>query len=259
MLKLVWLTDTHFASGDTLVLDHNPRERIDAAIHHINTHHADADFCVITGDLVESGEIDEYRALKSHLDQLAMPYLPLVGNHDDRDALRAVLPVPDTVSDDFIQYFVQTEFGTIICLDTLIVGSGSGRYCAARFEWLDRVLSETTNQPAYVFLHHPPLPLGLPMQDTERMENGEEFLAFLKNYPNVQHLFMGHVHRPICGQVDGLPFATMRSALYQAPAPRPNWNWDTFAPVEEDPSMGVITIDRNVVVVQYENFTRARP
>jgi len=254
MLKLIWLSDTHFASGSTMVLGHDPRASIDAAIQHINDHHADADYCIISGDLVERGIASEYQAFKSHLDNLIVPYLPMVGNHDDRDALRSILPLPDSLSNIFIQYDVYTEFGSIVCLDTTKVGSGSGEYCEARFDWLHRVLTARKSAPAYIFMHHPPFSLGLPMQDTEQMENGAEFLEFLNRYSNVRHLFMGHVHRPVCGQVAGLPFATMRSTLYQAPAPRPEWTWDSFAPVDEAPCLGIVMIDTDSVIVQYTNF-----
>jgi len=91
-------------------------------------------------------------------------------------------------------------------------------------------------------MHHPPMPLGLPMQDTENMKDGDAFLNLISAYESVKYLFIGHVHRPITGTIRGLPFSTMRSILYQAPAPWPEWNWDTFMPSEEAPNIGILTI-----------------
>ncbi|MGI9369059.1 MAG: phosphodiesterase, partial [Ruegeria sp.] len=61
-------------------------------------------------------------------------------------------------------------------------------------------------------------------------------------------------HRPISGTVTGIPFSTMRSVLYQAPPPRPEWNWDTFRPSQEAPNLGVVTIADTGVNLQFDQF-----
>lgn len=256
-MKLVWLTDTHFASGDALVAGYDPRARIGAAVDYVTGRHADADYCVISGDMVERGEVAEYRALKKWTDRLAMPVLPLVGNHDHRAALRAVYSGPEGAHDGFVQYVVESDGAggaAVLCLDTIKEGESPGFYCPARFAWLEAELTRLGDRPAYLFLHHPPMRLHLPMQDTEGMENGAKFLAFLARFPNVRHLFIGHVHRPTTGAVGGISFSTMRSALYQAPPPRPDWDWDGFAPSPEAPMLGVIHIDGDAGVLHYEQF-----
>ncbi len=48
----------------------------------------------------------------------------------------------------------------------------------------------------------------------------------------------------------------MRSVLYQAPAPRPEWDWESFHPSEEAPNIGVMTISNADVNLQYEQFCR---
>jgi len=253
-MKLIWLTDTHFASGDERVVGYDPRARIAAAVEHVNAQHADADYCVISGDLVERGEVGEYRAFKEWTDRFAMPVLPLVGNHDHRDSLREVYSLHEAVQDGFIQYSLAGKEAVLLFLDTIKEGESPGYYCAERFDWLRSTLDAFAGMPAYLFLHHPPMTLHLPMQDTEGMENGAEFLDFLAGYPSVRHLFIGHVHRPISGRVGSVSFSTMRSALYQAPPPRPDWDWDSFRPSPEAPMLGVIHIGAQGVVMQYEQF-----
>ncbi|MGI9370135.1 MAG: phosphodiesterase, partial [Ruegeria sp.] len=227
MLKLIWMSDLHF-THEGEVLGHDPRIRLDAAVDHVNHHHADAGLCVISGDLVNRGSRVGYEALQTRLDKLSVPYLPMVGNHDDRDLLRQTLPLPQSCMTDFIQYSVSTSDGLIVCLDTQKSGSDAGEFCAERIGWLQRVLENAEGALVYLFMHHPPMALGLPMQDTENLENGDEFLSLISRFDCVKYLFVGHVHRPISGTVTGIPFSTMRSVLYQAPPPRPEWNWDTF-------------------------------
>src|SRR3954468_21474648 len=47
------------------------------------------DIVVITGDLVDKGEPEEYDRLRALLAPLAMPIFVIPGNHDGREALRA--------------------------------------------------------------------------------------------------------------------------------------------------------------------------
>lgn len=252
-MNVIWLSDPHFThEGD--VLGHDPRVRLRAAIDHINAHHADAQFCVISGDMVNRGTQDDYTALRTQLDGLSIPLLPMAGNHDDRALLRQFLPLPDTCMPHFVQYQVSTSEGLIVCLDTQKEGSDAGEFCRERRAWLTDVLEKAEGVPVYLFMHHPPHSLGLPIQDTGKMEDGAAFLDLVSKYECVKHMFIGHIHRPITGTVRGVPFATMRSVLYQAPAPRPDWDWETFSPGEEAPNLGVLTISGTSVTLQYEQF-----
>jgi Icc protein len=254
MLKAIWMSDLHFAAtGD--VIEHDSRLRINAAIEHVNNHQNDSSFCILSGDLVNRGAQEDYAALKTHLDDLNIPYFPMVGNHDDRNLVRSILPLPENCMSEFIQYSISTPEGLVICLDTQKPGSDAGEFCPKRARWLGETLTNANGAPAYVFMHHPPLNLGLPMQDSEKMENGEAFLETVKAHPNVKYLFIGHVHRPICGSFRDIPFATMRSVLYQAPAPQPAWDWDSFAPSREAPNLGVLTISGSDVILQYTQFS----
>lgn len=253
MLKSIWMSDPHFtATGD--VSGHDPVARVSAAIEHVNRFHADSDFCIISGDLVNRGSLEDYRALKSLLDTLACPYFPMVGNHDSRAHLKSTFELPADCMDGFVQYAITTTEGVMICLDTQKTGSDAGQLCPERTRWLKSTLDATQDAPVFIFMHHPPMSLGLPMQDQDRMENGQAFLDLIGNYPNIRHLFIGHVHRPICGTVAGIPYATMRSVLYQAPAPQPDWNWDSFIPAHEAPNLGVLTIANADVCLKYTQF-----
>lgn len=251
--KIIWLSDLHYVARGG-VMGHDPRIRLNAAIDLINAHHGDAVFCVISGDMVNRGTKTDYAAVAAHLAQLDVPVLPMVGNHDRRALFAEHLKTPKG-QDGFVQYAVETPDGLIACLDTLDEGADSGAFCEARLSWLEARLGQ--GRPTCLFMHHPPMPLGLPMQDTDRLADGERFLDLLDRFGTVRQLFIGHVHRPITGSVRGIPFATMRSVLYQAPPPLPAWNWDSFAPADEAPALGVIILDHGQVTLRYEDICPA--
>ena len=58
--KFIHLTDTHLAGPGLKLYGLDPRARLDAAIADINTHHSDAAFAVVTGDLTHWGEAEAY-------------------------------------------------------------------------------------------------------------------------------------------------------------------------------------------------------
>lgn len=253
MAKLIWMSDLHFVQRGN-VLGHDPRVRLQAAVKHINAHHADAEMCIVSGDVVNRGTRIDYEGVVASLDNLIIPYFPMVGNHDNRDLFRTVFSLPDTCMPDFVQYKVPTTDGIAVCLDTLKSGSDGGEYCQSRSKWLRNILTEADSKPVLVFMHHPPMSLDLPMQDTDKMENGQAFLDLIAEFACIRYLCIGHVHRPITGSIGGVPFATMRSVLYQAPPPRPEWTWDTFKPGIEAPNIGIIQMNDVSVTLQYEQF-----
>ena len=252
MTKLIWMSDLHFVvEGD--VLGHDPRKRLAAAINHINAHHADAAFCVVSGDMVNRGAVTDYAALAAQMAELTVPMLPMMGNHDDRRLLCDHFALPADQMADFVQYAVPFADGIAICLDTQKAGSDAGELCPLRLDWLREEL-EKAGGAVYVFMHHPPMVLGLPMQDQDRMEAPGAFLDVVASSDAVRHLFIGHVHRPIAGTIRGIPFATMRSVLYQAPPPSPAWDWSTFAPAREPPQIGILRFEADQVHLQYDQF-----
>lgn len=258
--QVIWLSDLHFeAAGD--VLGHDPRVRLDAAVDHINTHYGDAALCVISGDMVETATAANYTALRAHLDRLSIPWHPMTGNHDDRALLRAHLRLPSDAMDDFAQYELSLPQARLICLDTLCDGADKGWLCAGRLDWLRARLEVGDPRPVLIFAHHPPMPLDLPMLDPDRLENGAALLEILHSAPMVRHLFFGHVHRPVSGSLGGsvgaLPYSGLRSVLYQAPPPRPAWDWDSFAPAPEAPELGVITLAQDRISIQCLQFCAA--
>lgn len=253
MLNAIWMSDLHFAAHDD-VMGHDPRMRLSSVIHHINSHYANSELCVITGDIVNKGSPEDYAAVYDALSTLNIPYWPMVGNHDDRVLFKQVFTLPENCMDEFVQYSVSTSEGEMVCLDTLKTGADEGELCSERLSWLRAKLDSLGETPTYIYMHHPPMVLGLPMQDSENIIYSDELLDVLTSHKNVKHLFIGHVHRPIVGTIRGIPFATMRSVLYQAPAPLPAWNWQSFRPGEEAPAFGALKINDADVTLQYVQF-----
>lgn len=249
------MTDPHFLA-EGLTQGINMRTRLTSAVDHINELHSDAEFCIISGDMVNQEADADYDALKEHLQRLKIPYFTMMGNHDDRLSHKKLFNLPENCMDEFIQYSIVTDEGLMICLDTHKSGEVAGEFCQKRLDWLKQTLDNAGDVPVFMFMHHPPMNLGLPIMDIIKNDNGEQLLDLIGQYSQVKYLFIGHVHRAIGGTVRGIPFSTMKGISFQAPPPVPDWNWDTFKPAEEAPAYGVVHFNKGDVNMQYIEFCK---
>ncbi|WP_192357757.1 metallophosphoesterase [Mesorhizobium mediterraneum] len=114
----------------------------------------------VTGDLADSGGLDEYGLVVDILSRLAMPVFVIPGNHDRREAMRdgfaAAYPYLRQ-AEDFLHYVVEDFPVRLIGLDTVVPEKVGGAICAARAAWFADRLAEGDGRPTLVFMHHPPL------------------------------------------------------------------------------------------------------
>jgi 3',5'-cyclic AMP phosphodiesterase CpdA len=257
-MKLIHITDTHFVCPGQRLFGLDPQARLDAAVDDINTHHANADLVVLTGDLAHWGEVPAYAALRRSLDRLAPPYVPLIGNHDDRAALRAEFPSAPVDANGFIQGRIDTPVGRLLFLDTNQPGTHAGWYCERRQAWLANELASSATA-LFLFMHHPPLELGLAAMDRIGLAHRDIVAEIVRPHRHrVRHLFFGHVHRPVSGSWHGIPFSTLRATNHQvwldwAAAP------ESIPGSHEPPAYAVVLIGAETVVVHTHDYLDSSP
>jgi 3',5'-cyclic-AMP phosphodiesterase len=154
------------------------------------------DVIVATGDLTDNATADQYGLLAEILAPLDMPLFLAVGNHDDRDVLRAAFPKHDYLlgEDGFVQYVVDDFAVRLVVLDTLIPGKPGGKLCERRLAWLDRTLA-ASERPTVIAQHHPPFATGLSFMDRMSLVDPAAEAAVVSKYPYVERVIAGHQHR----------------------------------------------------------------
>lgn len=181
--KFIHLTDTHLANPGLKLYGLDPRARLDAAIADINTHHTDAAFAVVTGDLTHWGEPESYGNFAEAMSALKMPYIAMVGNHDKRVACLDGLKAAPRDPNGFVQGTRTTGHGLFVFLDTLDETSHAGEMCARRFDWLAKTLAAApADMPFVVFMHHPPFPVGVHAMDEIALKQSAEFAEVIAPY-----------------------------------------------------------------------------
>ena len=253
-MKLIQVSDLHFTPPGTLLLGLDPRARLEAAIADINQRHGDAALCLFTGDLADRGAPEAYDALRETLAALQVPYRMTIGNHDDRDAFLRAFPEAPRDENGFVQSVVSTDAGHMVMLDTHQPGQGSGSFCAKRRAWLKARLEAAAGAgaPVYLFMHHPPLDIGIPSLDRIGLVDKQGFAEAISGAAGIRHIFFGHVHRPVSGSWRGIPYAALCSLVHQVPL-----DFVTERPVPYDhapPAYNVILLDGEDTVVHHHAF-----
>ncbi len=110
MNKIIQITDLHLTKPGTRLWGIDPCSRLEACLNDLAQHHADADFCVISGDLTEAGDLEALRYLQKKLDNFPIDTHLMIGNHDNRERFLSTFPDQPTDGNGFIQYAIQTSF-----------------------------------------------------------------------------------------------------------------------------------------------------
>jgi 3',5'-cyclic AMP phosphodiesterase CpdA len=214
-MKFIHLTDFHLVPPKQKLWGFDPFPRLDQCLADIVKYHGDAEFCAISGDLTERGDVETYVALKERLKKFPLPVHLMLGNHDDRSNFLKIFDGVDEYG--FVQHQLAGNNQHFLFLDTLKGGpSSAGLYDEPRRKWLRSALADAGGAPVYIFMHHPPFNIHHPLMDLIPLEDGEGFGNMLAGH-NVRHIFFGHAHRTISGQWRGISYSALPGLNHQLP------------------------------------------
>jgi len=251
-MKFIHVTDTHFVTPGETLFGLDLRDRLDKCVASINASHSDADCCVWTGDIVHWGDAASYEHFREAIGALTIPSHLVMGNHDARDALRAVFPETPVDENGFVQYVLDKPAGRFVILDTIKAGSHAGELCGRRLAWLEARLAEAQDRDVYLFMHHPPFEVGVGALDSLRLDGADDFAAVLAGHPRIRHLFFGHLHRPVHGSWRGVPFSTLRAVSH---AFRLDFGLsDKLIKTHENPGYSVVLLRGDTVVIHDHSY-----
>jgi 3',5'-cyclic AMP phosphodiesterase CpdA len=251
-VKFIHFTDPHLSVGSPELYGLEPASRLKACVAHMAAHHGDAAFAVLTGDLTHDGSVASYQEVRALLAPLPLPVHPLIGNHDDRASFRQAFREVPADQAGFVQYIVRHGGRRFIVLDSVEAGSHGGVLDAERLAWLKQALAEDPATPCYLFLHHPPMAVGMPSSDTMAIED-PGFEAILAEAGNVRHIFFGHLHRPVSGVWRGIPFSGIPGLSHQVALDLAETDGRVRGS-HEPPSYSVVLLRRDDVIIHQCHF-----
>ncbi len=212
-MLIAHLSDPHLSSG---ALSAEPAFGLYRALGRVLTLDPQPDCTVITGDLADHGRADEYEMLAEVIDRFPLPLHLVMGNHDDPEAfLDAFAGSPYLGDAAQTHYSVDYEAATIVVLDSRQEGTAAGTLGVDQLAWLDDVLTRRPDVPAFVCLHHPPIPVGMPAFDAIGLTDGEAMAEVIARHPNVERVLTGHLHRNVSAPFAGTQLSVAPSTYRQ--------------------------------------------
>ena len=228
--SFIQITDHHIMASEAMLSrGYSPSHALRCVLRHIANHHADADFIVSTGDLVDRGidaEYDTFRAMLGLREASAapgpqratgeglreMPCYFMPGNHDPRAAFfRNMFPwsvegvgEAPAMNVAFVHkgiQFVTVDWGA----------ANKAVSSPAMLEHLRRSLA--TGLPSIILSHHNVTPVGMPRLDALAADDVADFTAIAAS-GNVLAILAGHTHMTYEAEMAGIPVHGLRSTHF---------------------------------------------
>jgi Icc protein len=192
----------YFAHISDIHLDLRPRAHARArrVMTYLRTLPLDA--ILVTGDISDHGSTAEYEQAKAEL-AAEVPVLMLPGNHDNRAVFRRVLLGEDGQQQP-LNMVRSVGNATFVLCDSVIPGQSAGVLTQETIEWLGGVLADGDG-PAFVCLHHPPVPLHSDLIDGVRLGEPGKLAAQIARHPRVVAILCGHAHAAAASTFAGRP------------------------------------------------------
>ena len=213
-LKFVVMSDLHLMPKGELSMTLDTGARLEEAVNAVVERYADADFCILAGDLADLGQPQAYEHLKAIIARLPIPVHITLGNHDRRPAFL------DIFGNDFaaaetgkVDKVIDIKGYRVILLDSSEPGRVDGVLEGVQLDWLRARLAEALDRPVIVVLHHNANALHIRSDDIRILEPAA-FIAVLKTHPDIRQVIAGHVHITSTASWHGLPFTTLAGGHY---------------------------------------------
>ncbi|QJC52648.1 metallophosphatase [Paenibacillus albicereus] len=218
------ITDTHVNKpGQTPLFGIDAGARLRAIFGQLGELGEKPAFVLVTGDLVHDGDADDYRHLRTLLQEegskLGVPVHVGLGNHDSRPLFREGY-LGEEASEEPYWYSVQEQGLRVVMLCTQVPGSHDGELDDTQLAWLRRELREPAPLGTVIGLHHPVVETPSETMDSHLLKRPERLLEAIEG-SDVIGLLSGHIHFHSAGLFGGIPsFAASGAAFGIDPTAR---------------------------------------
>lgn len=212
-LKFVVMSDLHLVGHGETSMSLDTAERLEQAVACVNDRYADADFCIIAGDLADLGEAEAYHRLRDITGRISIPTYITLGNHDDRPTYLSVFGAEHADETGKVNHVIDAKGYRVIVLDSSEPGRVDGVLTEGQMDWLRARLAEASGRPVIVVLHHNANALHIEA-DTIKLQDDAPFIAALKSHDDVRQVIAGHVHLTSTAMYHGIPFTTLAGGHY---------------------------------------------
>ncbi len=213
MMKIIQISDIHIFLEEANYNNADSKENFLRLLKLISRQ--DFDYLVISGDLAfRSGGEKIYQWLKKNLTAYQAKLRVISGNHDDSKQLFNAFPLPQNsisvTTESKVYYYEKLANNHIFYLDT-----ADGILDQDQREWIREVKNKCQIAAVNIFMHHPPLKMGINYMDQNYpLKNQQEAKELFKIFTNC-NVFCGHYHNQAFRKEDNLNVYLTPSSWFQ--------------------------------------------
>lgn len=195
-MHFILIADIHLSNSSAESFGVDTVQNFERVIQLVQEHAPD--HVVMMGDYsLKTPKREDVRTVCRSLFNAGVPYSFIAGNHDRaQDLAEACAGMKNLYGDEL--YFRST-IGDLTCL---FLDTAKGSMLPAQHLWISEQLKSAT-APTLVFMHHPPLPMGVPFMDNNHSykDTNDALKEILFNHPSPLHIFSGHYHTARSAQI----------------------------------------------------------
>jgi len=214
-VKFIHMSDTHLFAKNYVSegKEYNANDLFEASIDKIIQKHNDAQFLLISGDLVDDGSVESYEHFKNIIEnKWDKPVYLCLGNHDNRENFNKVFLNSDTDKPYCYSQILPGGEACLITLDTGRFNRRMGNIDDEQLSWLKSELGKTT-LPIILMLHHPPF-MGIDLEKFKFQLNNSAELYDIIKVSNIAAVCAGHLHGAYSYKWEDSPVSIVESSAF---------------------------------------------
>jgi len=216
LLRIVHAADLHLPKNRNEDLHgFKPYPSVKKGIEYLKRLTPGCDLIIFGGDIIRNPGNGDYREVFSLFQEINVPMHAVMGNHDD---LQAYSDDPFSEIPQNFQGYYRFQFHGFSCiiLNTKVPGEESGFLGSDQVFWMENELGDIPEGKCLIFMHHPPVPCGVPWLDKISLQNKEEFWSRAVRFRNkIRGVFVSHIHMQMTSLYHGIPVASCPSMCCQ--------------------------------------------
>ncbi|MDD4867410.1 MAG: phosphodiesterase [Mycobacterium sp.] len=213
---LLHISDTHLVAQGSLYGAVDADGQLRELLEQLADARLRPDAIVLTGDLTDKGEPAAYRKLRAVMEpfaaELGAELVWVMGNHDDRFALRGAL-LDEAPSMAPLDHVCMIDGLRVITLDTSVPGHHYGEISASQLAWLAAQLDAPAPYGSVLALHHPPIPSVLDLAVTVELRDQAALGRVLRG-SDVRAILAGHLHYSTNATFVNIPVSVASATCY---------------------------------------------
>jgi Icc protein len=196
-MLIAQMSDIHVRPAGQLYKDvADSNQHLVQAIAHLHQLDRRPDLVLVTGDVTDFGEMDEYNSAREILSSMQMPWFVLPGNHDDRENFRSAFASHEYLpASGHLNYCIDDYLIRVVALDSCVSAAHHGDLTPETVDFLEQTLQSAPAKPTIIALHHPPFCSGIPYMDEFRYYEAKNLANVVSKFQNIEAIVCGHVHR----------------------------------------------------------------